>query len=70
VVVASIISETSVNFSNFVTALMEKAVNTSETSAKFYMTTWRNIPKDRHFHIRRLENPKLRNSPEVKIIKK
>jgi hypothetical protein len=37
-------------------ALMMEAVNTSETSANFDQTTWRNIPEDSHLHTRRREN--------------
>jgi hypothetical protein len=39
-------------------ALMMEAVSTSETSAKFYQTTRRDIPEDRHLHTRSLENLK------------
>jgi hypothetical protein len=35
-----------------------KAEGTSETSANFYHTTWRNIPEDGHLHTRRSENLK------------
>jgi hypothetical protein len=34
------------------------AVSTSETSVKFYQTTWRNKPEDSHLHTRRRENLK------------
>jgi hypothetical protein len=39
-------------------ALMMETVKTSETLVNIYQTTRRNIPEDRHFHIRRLENLK------------
>jgi hypothetical protein len=38
---------------------MMEAISTSETSVNFYQTTWRNIPEDRNFHIRRSENYQL-----------
>jgi hypothetical protein len=41
-------------------ALTMEAVIASETSASFYETTRRNIPEDRHLHIRRHENLKSR----------
>jgi hypothetical protein len=34
---------------------MMEAATTSETSVKFYQTTWRNNPEDMHLHTRRLE---------------
>jgi hypothetical protein len=40
------------------TALIMKAVSTSETSANFYHTTRRNNPEDGHLHTRRRENLK------------
>jgi hypothetical protein len=39
-------------------APMMEAVSTSETSAKFYETTRRNIPEDSHLLLRRRENLK------------
>jgi hypothetical protein len=39
-------------------ALSMDAVSSSETSAIKYETTWSNIPKDSHLHIRRRENLK------------
>jgi hypothetical protein len=49
-------------------ALMMEAVNTSETSVKFYQTRRRNIPEDSHLYTRRRENLKshrvlLMNAP-------
>jgi hypothetical protein len=38
-----------------------KAANTSETSLKFYQTTWRNNPEDSHLHSHRPENIKPQN---------
>jgi hypothetical protein len=37
---------------------MMKAASTSETSVKFYRTTWRNIPEDSHLHTRHRDNLK------------
>jgi hypothetical protein len=39
-------------------ALMMEAASTSETSVRFYQTTWRNNPEDSHLHTRRRENLK------------
>jgi hypothetical protein len=40
------------------TTLMIKAVNTSETSANIYLTTWCKIPEDSHFNTRNYGNVK------------
>jgi hypothetical protein len=39
-------------------ALMMEATITFETSVNFYQTARSSMPKDRHFHTRRLENLK------------
>jgi hypothetical protein len=39
-------------------ALMMEAVSTSETSANFYQTTWRNIPEDSRLHTNLCDNLK------------
>jgi hypothetical protein len=39
---------------------MMEAARTSETPVNFYQSTWRNIPEDCHFHVRRRENLKSR----------
>jgi hypothetical protein len=49
-------------------APMMEGIRTSETSVNFYPTTWRNIPEDSHFHIRRHQNLKSNQHPEVYII--
>jgi hypothetical protein len=40
---------------NSLIALMMEAMSTSETSASFYETTWRNIPEDSNLHTRHHE---------------
>jgi hypothetical protein len=35
----------------FTGVLMMEAVNTDETSATFYQTSWRNVPDDNHLYI-------------------
>jgi hypothetical protein len=48
----------SFRMSRWVFALMVELVNTSETSADVYETTWHNIPEDSHLNTRRLGNLK------------
>jgi hypothetical protein len=49
--------ETDRRFRGAIAFVME-IVSISETSLNFYQTTWRNIPEDSNFHIRRRENLK------------